>query len=89
MYFKFPPAPHSGKVSLKVKQVSKKYDDLEVLQNVSLEVERGEKIAFVGKNGEGKTTLAKIIVSELNYQGVVELDIKLEWVITLKINPTC
>ena len=40
--FKFPPAPHSGKVSLKVKQVSKKYDDLEVLQNVSLEVE-GEK----------------------------------------------
>ena len=40
MHFKFPPAPHSGKVSLKVKQVSKKYDDLEVLQNVSLEVER-------------------------------------------------
>ena len=72
MHFKFPPAPHSGKVSLKVKQVSKQYDDLEVLQNVSLEVERG-KIAFVGKNGEGKTTLAKIIVSELNYQGDVEL----------------
>lgn len=73
MHFKFPPAPRSGKVSLKVKQVSKSYDELAVLQNIALEVERGEKIAFVGKNGEGKTTLAKIIVSELNYQGEVEL----------------
>jgi ATP-binding cassette subfamily F protein 3 len=73
MYFKFPPAPHSGKVTLKVKNVSKSYGDLEVLRGVGFELERGEKIAFVGKNGEGKTTLAKVIVDELAAEGEVEL----------------
>lgn len=73
MYFKFPPAPHSGKVTLKVKNVSKSYGDLEVLRGVGFELERGEKIAFVGKNGEGKTTLAKVIVDELAAVGEVEL----------------
>ena len=72
MYFKFPPAPHSGKVTLKVSKVSKNYDDLQVLKDVSLMLERGDKIAFVGKNGEGKTTLAKMIVDAIKYDGEIE-----------------
>ena len=71
--FKFPPAPHSGKLVLKVKEVRKSYDELEVLKNVSLSLNRGEKIAFVGKNGEGKTTLAKIIVNSLDFEGEIKL----------------
>ena len=71
--FKFPPAPHSGKLVLKVKEVRKSYDELEVLKNVSLSLNRGEKIAFVGKNGEGKTTLAKIIVNNLDFEGEIKL----------------
>jgi len=73
MQFRFPPSPRSGKVSLKVQGISKKYDDNLVLNQIDLEVVRGEKIAFVGKNGEGKTTLAKIIVNEINYEGNIEL----------------
>ncbi len=72
MHFKFPPAPHSGKVTLKVNEVSKSYDELEVLRGIDLLLERGEKIAFVGKNGEGKTTLAKIIVDSIPFEGQVE-----------------
>jgi ATP-binding cassette subfamily F protein 3 len=72
MHFKFPPAPHSGKVTLKVNKVSKSYDELEVLKGIDLLLERGEKIAFVGKNGEGKTTLAKIIVGSIPFEGQVE-----------------
>ena len=72
MHFKFPPAPHSGKVTLKVNEVSKSYDELEVLKGIDLLLERGEKIAFVGKNGEGKTTLAKIIVGSILFEGQVE-----------------
>tara|TARA_Y100000589_G_scaffold243842_1_gene231524 strand:- start:11593 stop:13554 length:1962 start_codon:yes stop_codon:yes gene_type:complete len=72
MHFKFPPAPHSGKVTLKVNEVSKSYDELEVLKGINLLLERGEKIAFVGKNGEGKTTLAKIIVNSIPFEGQVE-----------------
>ncbi|MFL2569544.1 MAG: ATP-binding cassette domain-containing protein [Flavobacteriales bacterium] len=72
MHFKFPPAPHSGKVTLKVNEVSKSYDELEVLKGIDLLLERGEKIAFVGKNGEGKTTLAKIIVDCIPFEGQVE-----------------
>jgi len=73
MNFRFPPAPHSGKVSLIVKDVSKNYEDLQVVKDVNLEVVKGEKIAFVGKNGEGKTTLAKVIVGEIDFAGDVKL----------------
>ena len=73
MRFRFPPAPHSGKISIKAKHIFKSYGALEVLNDISLEVEKGEKIAFVGKNGEGKTTLAKIIVNQLEYEGSFEL----------------
>ena len=73
MNFRFPPAPHSGKVSLNLKDIGKKYDDLIVLEKVDLEIIKGDKIAFVGKNGEGKSTLAKIIVNEIDFTGKLEL----------------
>ena len=73
MQFRFPPAPHSGKMSLEVHNASKKYGDLKVLDNINLEIVRGDKIAFVGKNGEGKSTLAKMIVQELDYTGEITL----------------
>ena len=73
MQFRFPPAPHSGKLSLTVKNASKSYADLDVLKNINLEIVKGEKIAFVGKNGEGKTTLAKMIVDEVEYSGIIKL----------------
>ena len=73
MNFRFPPAPHSGKVSLNLKDVGKNYDDLIVLEKVDLEIIKGDKIAFVGKNGEGKSTLAKIIVNEIDFTGKLEL----------------
>lgn len=71
--FRFPPAPHSGKVSLSLKNIGKKYNDLIVLENVDLEIVKNEKIAFVGKNGEGKSTLAKIIVNEIDFSGCLVL----------------
>ena len=73
MQFRFPPAPHSGKLSLTVEEASKSYDDLDVLTGVNLEIVKGEKIAFVGKNGEGKTTLAKMIVNEIDFSGKITL----------------
>ena len=78
MQFRFPPAPHSGKMSLTVKSASKTYGDLQVLDMINLEVVRGDKIAFVGKNGEGKSTLAKMIVNEVNYNGDIELGHKVK-----------
>ena len=73
MQFRFPPAPHSGKMSLEVKNASKSYGDLNVLDKINLEIVRGDKIAFVGKNGEGKSTLAKMIVKELDFTGNIQL----------------
>ena len=71
--FSFPPAPNSGKQTLSIKDVSKDYDGIDILKDVNLEIARGEKLAFVGKNGEGKSTLAKIIVNEIKYSGDVIL----------------
>ena len=73
MQFRFPPSPHSGKMSLEVINASKSYDDLQVLKDVTLEIVKGDKIAFVGKNGEGKSTLAKMIVNETPFDGEVKL----------------
>ena len=70
---KFPPAPHSGVVTVKGTHVSKFFGDLHVLDDVNFTIERGEKIAFVGKNGEGKTTMARIILDEIEYQGEIVL----------------
>ncbi len=69
----FPPAPRSGRVVVDAKNISKNYDHLVVLNNIDLKVEQGEKIAFVGRNGEGKTTLARIIMGELQHQGTAQL----------------
>jgi ATP-binding cassette subfamily F protein 3 len=71
MKFSFPPAPHSGKVSLTINEASKSYDDLDVLESIDLEIVKGEKIAFVGKNGQGKSTLAKMIAGEIDFSGEV------------------
>ncbi|HIA05745.1 MAG TPA: ABC transporter ATP-binding protein [Flavobacteriales bacterium] len=73
MKFRFPPAPHSGKVTIEAKNIYKNYDSLEVLKDVSLSVNKGDKVAFVGKNGEGKTTLARIIARDLDYKGDLKL----------------
>ncbi|MBA41762.1 MAG: glycosyl transferase family 2 [Flavobacteriaceae bacterium] len=73
MKFSFPPAPHSGKVSLSIKEASKSYDDLDVLEDINLEIVKGEKIAFVGKNGEGKSTLAKMISGHVDFVGDIIL----------------
>lgn len=72
MHFQFPPAPHSGKLTLEATKISKSYEQLRVLNSIDLVLERGDKIAFVGKNGEGKTTLAKIIAKTIPFEGEVE-----------------
>ena len=71
--FEFTISHQPGKIILQTHNVSKAYEDKQVLSDVNLEIERGEKIAFVGQNGQGKSTLAKIIVSEIQYQGEVKL----------------
>jgi len=70
---RFPVAPRSGTVVIKTNDLSKQYGNHRVLDKLELIVERGEKIAFVGRNGEGKTTLSKIIVGELDYTGKYKL----------------
>ncbi len=75
---KFPPAPHSGKIVAEGKGVCKAYGDNLVLDDIDFAIERGEKVAFVGRNGEGKTTLARIIMSELKYQGELKLGHKVK-----------
>jgi len=70
---KFPPALRSGTVVAEIRELTKNYGSLNVLKEIDLTIERGEKVAFVGKNGEGKTTLARIIMNELEYQGEMKL----------------
>lgn len=65
---RFPPAPRSGRIVVDVDHVRKAYEDNLVLQDISMKIERGEKVAFVGKNGEGKSTLSKIIGGRIGYQ---------------------
>ena len=71
--FEFGISHEPGKMILEIQRVAKTYGDKKVLNNVNLEIERGEKIAFVGQNGQGKSTLAKIIVSEIDHEGYVKL----------------
>lgn len=73
MSVKFPISLNPGKVVLEIKNISKSYGDFEVLKDVDLMVERGQKIAFVGQNGQGKSTLAKILVGELSAKGHLNL----------------
>jgi len=69
----FPPAPRSGTVVVKIENVTKKYGVKTILKDVVCTVERGQKIAFVGKNGEGKSTLIKCILQEIAYEGSITL----------------
>lgn len=64
MNLRFPPAPRAGAVVAEARGLSKRYDSLAVLDQVDFKIERGERVAFVGQNGQGKTTLAKIIVGQ-------------------------
>lgn len=70
---KFPPAPRSGSYPVTMENVEKIYGDHTVFSNVSFTINRGEKLAFVGKNGEGKSTLVKCIMNEIDYGGKLEL----------------
>lgn len=73
MKLRFPPAPRSGEVVVDVKGVTKRFGALTVLDKADLQIIRGEKIAFVGKNGEGKSTLTKIILGMLDAEGHIQL----------------
>jgi len=73
MKFEFGISHQPGKIILETDKISKAYGDKQVLSDVDIEVVRGEKIAFVGQNGQGKSTLAKIIVDEISYEGKVKL----------------
>lgn len=70
---KFPPAPRSGNYPVIVEGLTKRYGDHVVFKDASLTIERGEKVAFVGKNGEGKSTLIKAIMGEIDYEGKLQL----------------
>ena len=70
---RFPPAPRSGSYPVVAEDVSKSYEDKLVFSNVNLTIERGEKVAFVGRNGEGKSTLVKCIMGETGFGGTLQL----------------
>ncbi len=73
IHFKFPPAPSAGKIVVESHRVSKRYGQKLVLDKIDFLALKGEKIAFVGKNGEGKTTFSKIIAGSLNHEGDLKL----------------
>lgn len=70
---RFPPAPRSGKYPVIINELSKKYDEHVVFKNAGFSLERGEKVAFVGKNGEGKSTMVKALMGEIDFEGSLEL----------------
>lgn len=70
---KFPPAPRSGNYPVIAEGVAKSYDDYLVFKDVSMTIERGEKVAFVGKNGEGKSTFVKAIMNEIQHEGDLKI----------------
>ena len=70
---KFPPASRSGDFPLIVENLGKAYGDHQVFDHVEFTIRRGEKVAFVGKNGEGKSTLVKCIMSEIDYTGTLKI----------------
>lgn len=70
---RFPPTPRSGNYPVTVTEMSKRYGDHVVFQNASMTIQRGEKVAFVGKNGEGKSTMIKAIMKEIDFEGMCEV----------------
>ena len=73
IHFRFPPAPHCGQIIIETKELSKSFGDHLVLNELDFILEKGEKVAFVGKNGEGKTTLSKIILGIHDYKGNLKI----------------
>ncbi len=73
IHIKFPPAPRSGTIVVEAEDLSKSFGSLKVLDKIKLILERGEKIAFIGRNGEGKTTLSRIIMQELEFDGTCKI----------------
>jgi ATP-binding cassette subfamily F protein 3 len=69
MNLRFPPAPRSGTIVIEAGNLSKSYGNHNVLNNINFKIQRGEKVAFVGRNGEGKTTFAKVIIGQLEHSG--------------------
>ena len=72
MNIRFSPAPRSGTVVVEADEASKRYGSHLVLDRVSMKIERGEKVAFVGRNGEGKTTLARMILGQIDFEGTLK-----------------
>ncbi|MFN2314035.1 MAG: ATP-binding cassette domain-containing protein, partial [Bacteroidales bacterium] len=72
MNIRFSPAPRSGTVVVEADEASKRYGSHLVLDKISMKIERGEKVAFVGRNGEGKTTLARMILGQVDHEGVMK-----------------
>lgn len=70
---RFPPAPRSGDFPLIIQDLRKDYGTHTVIEDVNLTIRRGEKVAFVGKNGEGKTTLVRCIMGQLDYFGTLKI----------------
>lgn len=70
---RFPASPRSGKYPVIVEELSKSYEDHVVFKNASMTIERGQKVSFVGKNGEGKSTMLKAIMGEIEFEGKCEL----------------
>jgi len=73
MNLRFPPAPRSGTVVVEAENLSKSYGSLNVLNKISITITRGEKVAFIGRNGEGKTTFSRIIIGDLDYEGSLKI----------------
>jgi ATP-binding cassette subfamily F protein 3 len=73
MNLKFPGSVRSGTIVVEAIDLKKEFGDIKVLNGVDMVIERGEKVAFVGKNGEGKTTLSRILVGELDYTGGLKM----------------
>lgn len=69
---RFPPAPRSGTVVVEAENLSKSFGSHVVLRKIAITITRGEKVAFVGRNGEGKTTFSKIITGELDHEGTLK-----------------
>ena len=70
---KFPPSPRSGNYPIIAENISKSYDEKTIFSNVNFTIKRGDKVAFVGKNGEGKSTFVKCIMKEIEHQGNLQL----------------
>lgn len=70
---KFPPAPRSGSYPVIMEEVAKRYGDHLIFEHATLTINRGDKVAFVGKNGEGKSTLVKCIMGEIDFEGKLQL----------------